>query len=62
MTLILEHQGDYFWVEIKDDNGTTLIRVGFDHEPTQEEIDALIQQLLTPPPPPPEEVFPLWRP
>jgi hypothetical protein len=45
MTLILEHQGDYFWVEIKDDNGMMLIRVGFDHEPTQEEIDALLQSV-----------------
>jgi hypothetical protein len=45
MTLILGHQGDYFWVEIKDDNGTTLIRVGFDHEPTQDEIDDLLQTL-----------------
>jgi hypothetical protein len=45
MTLILEHQGDYYWVEIKDDNGATLIRVGFDHEPSQDEIDALLQSL-----------------
>ena len=48
MTLILEHQGDYYWVEIKDDDGATLIRVGFDHEPTQEEIETLMQQVSTP--------------
>jgi hypothetical protein len=60
LTPIIEYMGDYYWVEIKDDNGTTLIRVGFDHKPTQEEIDALIQQLLAPLPP--EEVSPLWRP
>jgi hypothetical protein len=57
----IEHIDDYYWVEICDDSGTTLIRVGFDHEPTQEEIDALIQQLLAPPPPS-EEVFPQWQP
>jgi hypothetical protein len=60
MTLILGHQGDYFWVEIKDDNGTTLVRVGFDHEPSREEIDTLTQQLLTPPSPP-EEVLLQWQ-
>jgi len=49
MTLILEHQGDYYWVEIKDDGGATLIRVGFDHEPTQDEIETLMQQLAAPP-------------
>jgi hypothetical protein len=58
----LECIGDYYWVEIHDDDGTTLIRVGFDHEPTQEEIDALIQQLLTPPSLPPDEVIPQWQP
>jgi hypothetical protein len=55
----LKRIGDYYWVEIHDDDGTTLIRVGFDHEPTQEKIDALIQQLLAPPP---EEAFPQWQP
>jgi hypothetical protein len=50
-------------VEIRDDDGVILIRVGFDHEPTQEEMDALIQQLLAPPPspPPPEEVLTRWQ-
>jgi hypothetical protein len=58
----LEHVGDYHWVEIRDDSGTILIRVGFDHKPTQEEIDTLIQQLLTPPSLPPDEVIPQWQP
>jgi hypothetical protein len=59
----IEHIGDYQWVEIRDDDGVILIRVGFDHEPTQEEMDALIQQLLAPPPspPPPEEVLTRWQ-
>jgi hypothetical protein len=56
---------DYYWIEVVDDSNQLLIRVGFDHEPTQEELDALVQQLLAPPEPPsspPEEVSPLWRP
>jgi selenocysteine lyase/cysteine desulfurase len=38
-------QGDYRVVEIYDENGQMLIRVGFDHEPSQDEIDALLQSL-----------------
>jgi hypothetical protein len=41
-------QGDYWVVEVYDENGQMLIRVGFDHEPSQEEIDALMQQLSAP--------------
>jgi hypothetical protein len=49
------NQGDYWVVEVYDDEGRMLIRVGFDHEPSQDEINTLTQQLLTPPSPPPEE-------
>jgi hypothetical protein len=55
-------QGDYWVVEVYDENGLMLIRVGFDHEPSREEIDTLTQQLLTPPSPPPEEVLLQWQP
>jgi hypothetical protein len=61
----IKNLGEYYWVEVVDDNNQPLLRVGFDHEPTQEDLDALVQQLLAPPEspsPPPEEVFPLWRP
>jgi len=54
-------QGDYWVVEVYDENGEMLIRVGFDHEPSREEIDTLTQQFLTPPSPPPEEVLPQWQ-
>jgi hypothetical protein len=50
-------EGDYRVAEVYDDGGRMLIRVGFDHEPTQDEINALTQQLLTPP----EEVPPQWQ-
>jgi hypothetical protein len=55
-------QGDYWVVEVYDENGQLLIRVGFDHEPSREEIDTLTQQLSTPPGPPPEEVLLQWQP
>jgi hypothetical protein len=55
-------QGDYWVVEVYDENGLMLIRVGFDHEPSREEIDTLTQQLLTPPSLPPEEVLLQWQP
>jgi hypothetical protein len=45
LTPIIEHVGDYYWVEIKDDGGQILIRVGFDHKPSQDEIDALLQSV-----------------
>jgi hypothetical protein len=50
------NEGDYWVVEVYDEEGRMLIRVGFDHEPTQDEINTLTQQLLTPPSPP-EEVL-----
>jgi hypothetical protein len=45
MRILTEREGDYFAVEIYDDSGRLLIRVGYDHEPTDEEIDALLQSL-----------------
>jgi hypothetical protein len=48
-------EGDYWVVEVCDDN-QMLIRVGYDHEPSKEEIDDLIQQLLASSPPLLEEV------
>jgi hypothetical protein len=36
-------KGDYWAVEVYNENGQILIRVGFDREPTQEGIGALIQ-------------------
>jgi hypothetical protein len=33
----------------KDDDGATLIRVGFDHEPSQDEVETLMQQVSAPP-------------
>lgn len=54
-------EGDYWVVEVYDEEGRMLIRVGFDHEPNQNEIDTLTQQLLTPPSPPPEEVPLQWQ-
>jgi len=41
-------EGDYWVVEVYDENGKMLIRVGFDHEPSQDEIETLLQQLSTP--------------
>ena len=45
MRIVIEHEGDYYAVEVYDDSGQLLIRVGFDHEPSQDEIDALLQSL-----------------
>jgi hypothetical protein len=45
----VERIGDYCWMEIYDDNGQLLIRIGADHELTQDEVKDLIQQLLTSP-------------
>jgi hypothetical protein len=42
-------QGDYWVVEVYDEEGRMLSRVGFDHEPTQEEIDNILQQDLISP-------------
>jgi hypothetical protein len=45
MKVVTEREGDYFVVEIYSDDNRLLIRVGYDHEPSHEEIDALLQQL-----------------
>jgi hypothetical protein len=45
MRILTEREGDYFVVEIYNDDNQLLIRVGFDHEPSQDEIDALLQTL-----------------
>jgi len=45
----VSNQGDYWVVEVYDENERLLIRVGFDHEPTQDEIETLMQQLAAPP-------------
>jgi hypothetical protein len=45
MRVVIEHEGDYFVVEIYSDDNRLLIRVGLDHEPSQEEIDALLQSV-----------------
>jgi hypothetical protein len=45
MRVVIEHVGDYYAVEVYNDSGQLLIRVGFDHEPSQDEIDALLHQL-----------------
>jgi selenocysteine lyase/cysteine desulfurase len=45
MKVVTEREGDYFVVEVYSDDNRLLIRVGCDHEPTQEEIDALLQSL-----------------
>jgi hypothetical protein len=42
-------EGDYWVVEVYDENGQMLIRVGFDHEPSQDEVETLMQQVLAPP-------------
>jgi selenocysteine lyase/cysteine desulfurase len=45
MRIVTEREGDYFVVEVYNDDNQLLIRVGFDHQPTDEEIDALLQSL-----------------
>jgi hypothetical protein len=45
MRVVMEREGDYFVVEIYSDDNRLLIRVGYDHEPSQDEIDALLQSL-----------------
>jgi hypothetical protein len=45
MRVVIEHEGDYFVVEIYSDDNRLLIRLGFDHEPSDEEIDALLQSV-----------------
>jgi hypothetical protein len=38
-------EGDYWVAEVYDDGGRMLIRVGFDHEPSPEEIGAVLQSV-----------------
>jgi hypothetical protein len=45
MKVVTEREGDYFVVEVYSDDNRLLIRVGCDHEPTQTEIDDLLQTL-----------------
>ena len=45
MRVVTEREGDYFVVEVYDDNNRLLIRVGYDHSPSDEEIDALLHSL-----------------
>jgi selenocysteine lyase/cysteine desulfurase len=45
MRVLTEREGNYFFVEIYIDDNRLLIRVGFDHEPTEEEVDALLQSV-----------------
>jgi hypothetical protein len=46
MEVRISSQGDYWVVEVYGDEGRTLIRVGFDHEPSREEIDTILEQDL----------------
>jgi hypothetical protein len=43
MQVLIENEGDYWVVEVYGDNGQLLIRVGFDHKPTDSEIDAVLE-------------------
>jgi len=43
MQVLIENAGDYWIVEVYGDNGQLLIRVGFDHKPTEAEIDAVLE-------------------
>jgi hypothetical protein len=43
MRVVIEREGDYFVVEVYSDDDRLLIRVGYDHEPTQTEIDDILQ-------------------
>jgi hypothetical protein len=43
MRVVIEHEGDYFVVEVYSDDNRLLIRLGLDHEPSQDEIDALTE-------------------
>jgi hypothetical protein len=44
MQVVIDHVGDYYAVEVYNNDNRLLIRVGFDHEPTQDEIDDLLRQ------------------
>jgi len=41
MRIVTEKEGDYFVVEVYDEDGQLLMRVGFDHEPSQDEVETL---------------------
>jgi hypothetical protein len=43
MKVAIEHEGDYYAVEVYSNDNRLLIRIGYDHEPSNEEIDALLQ-------------------
>jgi hypothetical protein len=43
MRVVIEHEGEYFVVEVYSETGQLLIRVGFDHKPTDAEIDAVLE-------------------
>lgn len=43
MKVVIEHEGDYFIVEVYNESGQLLIRVGFDRKPTEAEIDAVLE-------------------
>jgi hypothetical protein len=45
MRVLTEREGNYFVVEVYSDDNRLLIRVGYDHEPTHEEIDALLHSV-----------------
>jgi hypothetical protein len=45
MRVVIEHEGDYYAVEVYSNDNRLLIRVGCDREPSNEEIDALLQSL-----------------
>jgi hypothetical protein len=43
MRVLIENEGDYWVAEVYGDNGQLLIRVGFDHKPSDSEIDAVLE-------------------
>jgi hypothetical protein len=45
MKVVTERVGDYFVVEVYSNDNRLLIRIGYNREPTQAEIDALLQTL-----------------
>jgi len=45
LQVTVEHIGDYYWFEIRDED-RILARIGSDHELSQEEIEALKEEVL----------------
>jgi hypothetical protein len=43
MKVVIEQVGDYWGVEVYSETGQLLIRVGFDHKPSDSEIDAVLE-------------------